>query len=240
VTEDLDLADPDRVTAILDWLAEHKNVSSHSAVGRRVFWLDEDQMVRIAYYRNVIVHFFVPRALAEMALNAIAESDDPTHSDVDEMLLDLRDLLKFEFFFQEKQDFLDSISADIEVDVPDWRQALSSTGAKAVLSRMGSPIAQWAVLPFLDAYQVVGDELEHTHGTFNEKSFLKACLDRARMYRIEGRVISGESASQIMFRSALALADNRGLLAEVGDIKDRRRLFAEEIRETRRLAAAGL
>ena len=59
-TEALDLSDPERVSAILDWLAEHGNVSSHEAVGRRVFWLDEDQMVRIAYYRNVIVHFFVP------------------------------------------------------------------------------------------------------------------------------------------------------------------------------------
>ncbi len=240
VTEDLDLSDPVRVTAILDWLGEHKNVSSHSAVGRRVFWLDEDQMVRIAYYRNVIVHFFVTRALGEMALNSVAGSAESTGSDIDEVILRLRDLLKFEFFFQEKQDFLDSISADMEVDVPGWRRSLSSGGAAEVLSRLGTPIARWAVLPFLDAYQVVGDELESTHGKFNEKAFLKACLDRARMYRIEGHVISGESASQIMFKSALSLADNRGLLGGEGDVRERRRLFAAEIREARRLAAAGL
>jgi glycerol-3-phosphate O-acyltransferase len=240
VTEDLNLSDPIRVTSILDWLAEHKNVSSHSAVGRRVFWLDEDQMVRIAYYRNVIVHFFVPRALAEMALNALAQSDDPAADQVDGTILKLRDLLKYEFFFQEKQEFLDSISADVAMDVPDWRRRLEIEGAAAVLSAMGPPVAQWAVLPFLDAYQVVGDELENTRGTFNEKAFLKACLDRARMYRIEGRVISGESASLIMFKSALSLADNRGLLGGEGDLDDRRRLFAAEIRETRRLAAAGL
>ena len=89
VTEDLDLADPARVTAVLDWLGEHGNVSSHAAVGRRVFWLDEEQMVRIAYYRNVIVHFFVPRALAEMALNALNDVSDLSAADVDATVLRL-------------------------------------------------------------------------------------------------------------------------------------------------------
>ena len=38
-TEDSDLRDPSRVATVLDWLAEHGNVSSQ-ALGRRVFWLD--------------------------------------------------------------------------------------------------------------------------------------------------------------------------------------------------------
>ena len=240
VTEDIDLADPARVTAVLDWLAEHGNVSSHAAVGRRVFWLDEEQMVRIAYYRNVIVHFFVPRALAEMALTGFVDVEDLTEADVEAALLNLRDLLKFEFFFQEKQGFLDSISADMELDVPDWKTSLMANGATEVLSKMGPPVAQWAVLPFLDAYQIVGDELEGSRGAFHEKAFLRRCMDRARMYRIEGRLISGESASLVMFKSALALADNRELLGGSGDIDQRRKLFAAEIREARDLAAAGL
>jgi glycerol-3-phosphate O-acyltransferase len=240
VTEDLNLGDPARVTGVLDWLAEHGNVSSHAAVGRRAFWLDEEQMVRIAYYRNVIVHFFVPRALAEMALTGLIEVVDPSDTDVEASLLRLRDLLKFEFFFQEKQDFLDSIFADVELDAPDWKRSLKANGAGEVLAKMGPAVAQWAVLPFLDAYQIVGDELEGSRGSFNEKGFLKACMDRARMYRIEGRLISGESASLVMFKSALSLADNRELLGGSGDIAQRRRLFAAEIREARELAASGL
>ena len=135
---------------------------------------------------------------------------------------------------------MDSISADMEFDVPDWRTSLEANGAAEVLSKMGPPVAQWAVLPFLDAYQIVGDELESSRGAFNEKAFLKACLDRARMYRIEGRLISGESASLVMFKAALSLADNRALLSGPGDIDSRRRHFAAEIREARDLAAAGL
>ena len=105
---------------------------------------------------------------------------------------------------------------------------------------MGSAIASWAVLPILDGYQVVGDELESLDGPFDEKRFLKACLARARMYRIEDRLISGESASQVLFKSALQLASNRNLIEDMPDVDTRRSSFAAEIREARRLAAFGL
>jgi glycerol-3-phosphate O-acyltransferase len=77
-------------------------------------------------------------------------------------------------------------------------------------------------------------------GRFEEKAFLKACLARARMYRIEQRLISGESASQVMFKSALSLAANRGLIDDSPDVAQRRGAFAAEVREARRLAATGL
>jgi hypothetical protein len=58
------------------------------------------------------------------------------------------------------------------------------------------------------------------------------------MYRIEGRVISGESASQVMFRSALALAANKGLIDDGS--REARAEFAAEVRRIRQLAAFGL
>jgi glycerol-3-phosphate O-acyltransferase len=237
---DSDLRDPARVAVILDWLAEHDNVSSHEALGRRVFWLDEEQMIRLSYYRNVIVHFFVNRALAEMAIEKAADVGDERPEQVNETLLGFRDLLKFEFFFPEKELFLDLIESDIAIDVPGWDRVLTTTGAAEVQAKLGPPVAYWAVLPILDAYQVVGDELESMRGRFEEKAFLKACLARARMYRIEQRLISGESASQVMFKSALSLAANRGLIDDSPDVAQRRAAFAAEVREARRLAATGL
>jgi glycerol-3-phosphate O-acyltransferase len=239
-TEDADLRDPARVVTILDWLAEHDNVSSHEALGRRVFWLDEDQMIRISYYRNMIVHFFVNRALAEMAIGQASEIEEEHPEAVRKALLRLRDLLKFEFFFPEKEQFLAAIEADIVIDVPGWDRVLITTGATEVLAKLGLPVAYWAVLPILDAYQVVGDELESMKGRYDEKAFLKACLARARMYRIEQKLISGESASQVLFKSALSLASNRGLIQDAPGVAQSRADFAAEVREARRLAAAGL
>lgn len=239
-TETMELSDAASVTPILDWLAEHGNVSSHEAVGRRVFWLDDDQMIRVSYYRNVIVHFFVNRAIAEIALGSLSDRSEGDAEALGRRMLELRDLLKFEFFFPEKEEFLEAVRRDIEVDVPGWERVLQGSGPAEVLAKMGDPVAFWALLPFLDAYQVVGDELETMSKPFDEKRFLQGCLDRARMYRIERRVFSGESASQVLFKSALALAANRDLLDDGPDVIRRRQEFAAEVRAARDLAASGL
>ena len=239
-TEEADLRDPEVVTEILDWLAEHSNVSNHEAVGRRVFWLDDEQMIRVSYYRNVVVHFFLDRAIAEMAITSLIDEGNRDPSAAKERMLEIRDLLKFEFFFPEKDVFLADTVADVAIDVPDWETTLSAAGALGVIAKMGMPVAYWAVLPFLDAYQIVGDELEALTRPFDEKRFLKACLARARMYRIEEKLISGESASQVLFKSALNLAANRELIEESPDIEGKRSEFATEIREARNLAAAGI
>jgi glycerol-3-phosphate O-acyltransferase len=197
-------------------------------------------MIRLSYYRNVVVHFFVNRAIAEMALTSLIDEGERRPDTARDRMLALRDLLKFEFFFPDREEFLSELSADIDVDVPGWETLLGTTGALGVLAKMGEPVAFWALLPFLDAYQIVGDELEALTGAFDEKKFLQGCLDRARMYRIEGRTFSGESASQVLFKSALSLARNRGLLDATDDVDERRADFAAEIRDARRLAAEGL
>jgi glycerol-3-phosphate O-acyltransferase len=239
-TETLDLSDPSSVTRILGWLAEHGNVSSHEAIDRRVFWLDDEQMIRISYYRNVVVHFFVNRAIAEMALTSLIDEGDRNPETVRQRMIGLRDLMKFEFFFPDKDEFIQAVSDEIEIDVPGWESVLAAAGPLGVLAKMGEPVAYWALLPFLDAYQIVGDELEMLRGRFDEKRFLTACLDRARMYRIEDRLISGESASQVLFKTALALAANRDLLDDEPGVDARRREFAAEVRAARDLAAVGL
>lgn len=239
-TEPLDPAETGWVSTVLDWLVENQEVSRHEALGRRVYWLEEEQMMRVSYYRNMVVHFFVNRALAEMALGAAAESGEDRPETVRTALLDLRDLLKFEFFFPDKDEFLAAVGADLEVDVPGWERLLAESGAAAVGDELGPPVAYWSVLPFLDAYQVVGDELEALRGRFEEKRFLKACLARARMYRIEERLISAESASQVLFKSALALARNRDLAGDGPGVEEARARFAAEVRAARRLAAVGL
>ncbi len=231
MTEDVDLADPAVVTGILDWLVETAGVSTHEAVGRRVFWLEDTQMIQLSYYRNVILHFFVPRAMAEMALASGATDAE----DLVDRMLALRDLLKFEFFFADRERFALEVAEDLAVDCPDWQRILADEGPEAVMDQLGPRVAPWALLPILDAYQVVGDELEAWQGDVEEKPFFKSCLARARLYRIEGRLIHGESASQVVFRSALKLAENRGLLEDPTG----RTGFAEELHRARRSAAAG-
>jgi glycerol-3-phosphate O-acyltransferase len=194
----------------------------------------------VSYYRNVVVHFFINRAIAEMALTSVIGDPDGSVEAAQERMLALRDLLKFEFFFPEKNEFLGLVSDDIEVDVPAWEDLLKSAGPAEVLAKMGDAVAYWAVLAFLDAYQIVGDELESLDNPFDEKTFLHSCMDRARMYRIEERVFSGESVNQVLFKSALRLARNRDLVEDSPDVAQRRAGFATEVREACDRAGRGL
>jgi glycerol-3-phosphate O-acyltransferase len=232
------LDDPSQVTVVLDWLEQNEHVSTHDALGRRVYWLSDEQMLLISYYRNVVVHHFLNRSIAEIALSRLKESATISVDAFDDAALEIRDLLKFEFFFPEKGEFLENVAAELETDIPGWRDMLVSSGPDTVIEKLGQPMSRWALVPFLDAYQIVADELIATTGTYTEKKFLKSALDRARMYRIEDETIAGESASQILFKSALSLADNRGLL-DGPDRSALRNEFADEIRQARSLARAG-
>src|SRR5690606_24308098 len=100
----------------------------------------------------------------------------------------LRDLLKFEFFFAQKPAFRQTIRDELTSEIPAWEEKVAAGEGLSVL--LDPPVASFALLPVLDAYQVVADELAATFGTPHEKAFMTACLERGRLYRLEGRVAS--------------------------------------------------
>lgn len=221
-------ADAASVAHTISLMSEHGLVSSQRAGDRTGYWMDTSQILRSAYYANTVVHFFVPRGITEIALAA---------PDLDSFWDDLgalRDLLKFEFFFAEKEEFRAGVADELEEDVPDWEAQVSRGEGLGI--RLAPSTARWAVLPLLEAYLVVADELVATTETVEEKPFLAACLDRARLYRLESRIASDESVSQAMFGGALLLAGNRGLIGDEPDVMARRAEFARQI--ARFLAAA--
>ena len=218
-TTDLGVGDAEVLERVLAGMGEHRLVSSHTAGGRRVYWMDPDQTLRASYYRNVVVHFFVPHGLAEIALDA------PDLSTFRSQLLDLRDLLKFEFFFADKDEFAAIVAGQLEGEHPGWEETVEGGGGSDVALRPRT--ASWAVLPLLEAYMIVADELAATAGPVEEESFVAACLERGRLYRLEGRISSDESVSTVLFGGALRLAENRNL---TGADTTGREAFAEEVR----------
>jgi glycerol-3-phosphate O-acyltransferase len=234
VTEPLDLDSEAGVDRVLSLLAEHGNVSSHEGL-RTIYYLSSEQALRAGYYRNVVVHHFLPRGITELALGGmpagpIGKNEPGFWERVDA----LRDLLKFEFFFPEKDAFREQVAADLDKAIPGWRRLTAATA----LSRLEPPVSGWAMLPFLEAYVVIAEGLTDLDAdrTFDEKGFIAAALRRGEQYRLEGR-ISASSVSAVGFRQALALARNRGLLdPEPGSGRQSRADFASEVRAVVELA----
>jgi glycerol-3-phosphate O-acyltransferase len=226
-TEPLYLEDPSEVRRVIDLLAEHGNVVTFNGT-RPVYYLKPDQALRAAYYRNVVVHHFVPRGVIELALamvgpGAVGKIEEDLWKAVD----GIRDLLKFEFFFPEKDRLRSAIRADLDISVPGWTRMTAAT----ILTRLSPPIAPWAIVPFLESYLVVADALADASSEreFNEKEFISRAMKLGEEYRLMGRV-SADSVSTVAFRQALALAGNRGLLKPGPAAAMARAEFAEEVR----------
>ncbi|MEE9608104.1 MAG: glycerol-3-phosphate 1-O-acyltransferase [Myxococcota bacterium] len=235
-TAALDLDHADGVRHALDALVENGVVSRFSGGPQAVYRIEPDQQLSASYYRNTVIHFFVNPAIGELALLRAAEDDvdDPVDEFWQEAMR-LRDLLKFEFFFEEKEVFRGELRRELGFQDRDWEKRLRAGSAEIQrLVRSLRPFSSHRVLrPFLEAYRLVGDRLELREPSleFDEGRTVAECMGLGEQYVLQRRIHSAASVSQVLIRTALRLAGNRDLL-EPGpaDLAERRRAFAEEIR----------
>jgi glycerol-3-phosphate O-acyltransferase len=246
ITGELDLDTPDGVRRALAALVENGVVSCFAEGSEAVYMISPDQHLIAAYYRNTIIHFFVTGAIAEVALLRAAEANvvDPVNEFWDAALR-LRDLLKFEFFFAEKDEFRRELRDEMALHDPTWEARLGrgSTEILALLRGVAPFSAHRVLRPCLEAYRVVADALAQRSrdATLDEKAFLSQCLALGKQYRLQRRIRSSESVSKVLFESALRLARNRSLIdGNAPDVAARRRAFADELRDAvRRVDAIG-
>jgi glycerol-3-phosphate O-acyltransferase len=235
-TETLELDCAAGVQRALDRLVQSGVVSAFTEGLDSVYVIGPDQHLIAAYYRNTIIHFFVNASIAELALLRAAEVEaGAAPGEFWEETLRLRDLLKFEFFFADKDVFRSELCEEVAVHDPDWESLLDqgSDAIHGVLRRFKPFNAHRVLRPFLEAYRVVADVLARRDPTqpIEETSFLGTCLALGKQYRMQRRIRRTESVSKVLFGTALRLARNRDLV-DVGspDLLDRRRAFAAELR----------
>jgi glycerol-3-phosphate O-acyltransferase len=236
-TEELKLDTTDGVRRTLEALVGSGVVSAFAEGPEPIYSIGDGQHLTAAYYRNTIVHFFVNSAITELALLRAAEDDVADRpKECWAEALRLRDLLKFEFFFAEKEEFAGEVRRELMLRDEGWETRLAAgvPGIEALVRRSRPFTAHRVLRPFLEAYRVVSDELERlvAGAVPEETDFFARCLARGKQYRLQRRIQSAESVSKVLFASALRLARNRGLV-EPGspDVAERRRVFAVELRE---------
>jgi glycerol-3-phosphate O-acyltransferase len=235
-TIELGLDSPASVQRTLASLIASGVVTCYAEGPEPVYAIGPDQHLTAAYYRNTIIHFFVTGAIAEVALLQAGEDHvENRRATFWDEAMRLRDLLKFEFFFAEKERFRDELAEEIALHDDKWESALAR-GPAAIqgVVRSFRPFNAHRVLrPYLHAYRVVADALvlEKPDATFDHNAFLGRCMGLGKQYLLQRRIESAESVSKVLFDTALKLARNRELLDPgPADLVERRRAFAEEIR----------
>jgi len=226
----LSAAEPLRAT--LDALSAGGLVTC-SADGREPVWLIEpEHQLAATFYRNSLIHFLLDTALCELAvLRARDDSTDPVGAFWAEIAW-LRDLLKFEFYFKDRDEHRSQVHEEMDRHDPAWEQRLTSgpEEADALLSDMRPLVSHIIVRPFVEAYRLVADVLASDDGLFDDAEVTRRALGLGRQYVAQRRLRSSESVSVLLFQTALQLARNRGLL-EPGEVLPKQRAaFLTELR----------
>ena len=236
-SEPIVLDTPAGVRRTLDVLVESRLLERFDEGPDTVWGIAPGQHLAAAYYRNTVIHYFVNGAIAELALLRAAEDDvRQRQREFQDEALRLRDLLKFEFFFTDKDVFRQELAAEVALHDPQWEKAFEEGPvALAELVARFKPLSAHRVLrPFLEAYRVVADALLRSDpaAPVEEEAFLREALALGRQYALQRRIEKQESVSKVLFASALKLARNRGLCdPATPDLAGRRRAFARELRE---------
>lgn len=233
VTEHLELDDPAVVAAALDALVEHKVVTRWEGGTETVYAIGTDQHLAAAFYRNTITHFFINGAISEVALLGSVGAKSPTEAFWSEVAA-LRDLLKFEFFFAEKDEFRREIAAEVAYHDPDWEKHLAAGDPTGVLGRFRPLTSHRVLRPVFESYLLVADALVASDFRVDAdtKRLVAETLALGGQYQAQRRIKSPEAVSTALFESAIRLATNRGLLAGGGvERLEEREAFASELRE---------
>ncbi|PTR22940.1 glycerol-3-phosphate acyltransferase [Rhodococcus sp. OK519] len=232
---DVDLTNPQVIRRALFTHLDSGVLKRYDEGDERVYYLGKDQGLVAAFYRNNTIHFLLVRAIAEMVLEAAVDERfaDPLADGWAEALR-IRDLLKFEFFFSDKDTFREELRSELSLIDPAWQKDLTSPeDVQCILDEVRPYLAHRVLQPFLEAYEVVADHLLDAPiaKDFDEKAFVSECLALAQQRRLRQQIASSESISSELFATALQLARNRRLIEnDDPSVLEGRRDFAEEIR----------
>ncbi len=224
------LHDAAGVGAVLSQLNRAGVISIYAGGVEPVYAIEPGQHLVAAFYRNNAIHWFVNRAIVELAmLHAAQTADGAPLAEGQAEARRLRDQLKFEFFFPDRDTFEAELTQELRLIAPDWEQHIGTAGqVRELLSRSGFLMAHRVLRSFLDAQLVVAERLaaRDARDQVEPEAFLDECEAVGRQMLLQGRLHGSESLSRELLRAALKLAANRDLLPPAAEGAGARELTA--------------
>ena len=211
-----DFRDAEAVKATLHQLNETGVVSFFDEGTERLYAIKPEQHHNAAYYRNTAIHYFILDALVEIALlDAAALDIGDQREGFFARAAELRELLKFEFYFPRRANYRTEIETRAADHFRDWQSVVGrgSSAAAEMLGRSPPLLAHGVLRSFIDAYRVASAVLVEAGPAAieNDADFLANCLKFGKQRLLQGRVFSPESVSKTLYENGLKLARYKGI-----------------------------
>ena len=204
-----------RFASALGGLIREGVVREYPGGSESVYAINPEKHQQAAFYRNASIHFFLNRAIVELALLHAAETVAPDPEEaVWQEALRLRDLLKFEFFFARKREYAEEMRAEATLMEPGWEsRTIPAEDIEAVLMAQPMLLAPRVLRPFVEAYRVVAEQLAEGNPSapLDEEEFVAGCIahrpaaacpraDHGRRVHL-GRALRGRAEARVEPRS---------------------------------------
>ncbi len=232
-TEIIDLGRYGQLQDALERMISEQVVSSFSGGHGTVYWVELDRQHEAAFYRNTIIHFFVARAITELAtLEAAEHGAEDIKGAVWQNAKRLKELLMYEFFFPSTREFAGEVAYEVDLISPDWQtDTFTAEGVLRRIQGLDLILAHRVIGPILEAYSILASELAGKGElAADPKKLVELCLGVARQRWLQSTLPTAESISRDYFLNCVKVAARLDLLdGGAPDLAERRRAFADEL-----------
>lgn len=237
ISPDFDRSYAEQMDGLLGIMIDEGIVSRYDEGPETVYGVAPEQHPVASYYRNTIIHFFILKAIIELAL--VKASETPRDTPLENFWAEvdnLRDLFKFEFFYAPTVEFHRQIREELERYDASWEETLLTgrRGFTRLLIDMRPLIGHMSLLTYAEAYSVVADLATRLPAdeSLEEQDCVNRALKLGRQAYMQRRISSESSIGKLLFKNGHKLLRSRQL-TEAGDdtVTDRRKALARELRE---------
>jgi glycerol-3-phosphate O-acyltransferase len=252
LSKELESGDDAALSATVDTLVASGLLTRFEAGSENVYSIDPAKHPMASYYRNIIAHHFLDRAMIELVLFELRDADNGDVTAAFWTKIDrLRDLFKFEFFYPPREEHRAAIEAELARIDPVWdrRFASGDRGVAQLLRRCQPVVGHAILLPFAEAYSVVAELLTRAKpgDDVDQKALLDAALVEGRQAYLLRRISSEAAIGKLLFENGLSLMRHMGLAetATPDSLAARHALLAElrglaNVMESMRLSTTAL
>ncbi|MEZ5502706.1 MAG: glycerol-3-phosphate 1-O-acyltransferase [Halioglobus sp.] len=237
ISRDFDPAYAERIQHLMDIMIDEGIITRYDEGPEVVYGIGLDQQAVASYYRNTVIHFFVNKAIIELALLKASELEGPNALDVFWSEVDqLRDLFKFEFFYAPTEEFHEQIREELERYDAQWPTLLSqgTLGFTQLLNGMTPLVSHVTLLIYTEAYSVVATLAARMPASqaLAEDSCVSDALKFGRQAYLQRRISSEASIGKLLFRNGFKMLQSRRLVDAGGpEVAEKRLEQARQLRD---------
>ena len=202
------------VTETINHFVEEGKIHVHTIGDEKIFTIDDGSRISLDYYKNQILHYFVPPAFIALAYSSFGEPKAPLE-EVRKRAEFLADLFHLELQFSPRASFDEVFETALDyfkeagfvtLDAHGNLRATATSGREFTLLRL-------MINNYIESYWVVALALPMLiDETMEEREFSKRVMEYGQKLQLIGKISQAEAFSKNNFNNAIKYFMSRGVL----------------------------